>query len=91
MVRMDHIQLEKKGCSMQNGSKILNIRYVVLIGDLTLFNEWKFPHGWRSPGVLLGAMCKGENHLLEDGLTVPNSIMCLNSWRGISSRSGANG
>ncbi len=35
-------------------------------------------------------MCSGEDQFLEEGRTIPNCIMCANSWQAIVCRSGAN-
>ena len=71
---------------MQIGCEILNMCDGVIVA---LFSSQKSPHGRQSLGVFLGTMCGGEDELLDDGLTMPTSITCSNSWQVILSCSGA--
>lgn len=86
MVRSDEVKLRKNVGTMQGCGKLLNVWNRVVVGDGCVV-EGAIVAARRQ--FFLGTMCSGEDQLLEEGRTIPNSIMCSNSLRAMERRSGA--
>ena len=61
---------------MQGSCEILNMGDGVPIKDCGVIEGTEI-------AVFFCTMCRGETKLLDDGLMLPNSIMCSNYWRAI--------
>ena len=66
MIRTDKIDVRKDGRPLECSCEIVQVRWRILSGTVTLFSVRRSPQWCQSSGVRFGTMCRGDAQLLED-------------------------